>query len=230
MSTFWVVLVVLSANSAASEALSGAHQSPATVEQEPLVPFRTGVELRNAVRADLKHFARPDNEEAELAARRFLVLYRELQADRELARSQREPLRQKIRGRLMALSVQIKKRAAIEKRLAGDKRPKSVAVPDNLGDVLGQRGGFGGGMMGRPGLGGPMMGGGRFGGGTPVNDNGEQLVELIQTTIAPKTWDVNGGLGSIYYWQPGHALIIRQTGEVHEQIGGVLGQLGKLGR
>ena len=74
-----------------------------------------------------------------------------------------------------------------------------------------------------------MMGGGAFG-GQANNDYGEELVDLIQKTIAPSTWDVNGGLGSIYYWRPCRAMIIRQTGDVHDQIGGVLQQLGKAGR
>ncbi len=63
-----------------------------------------------------------------------------------------------------------------------------------------------------------------------VPDYGQDLVDLIQRTIAPTTWDVNGGQGSIYYWSHGRALIIRQTDEVHEQIGGVLEQLGRMNR
>ena len=196
---------------------------------------RTGIELREAASAALRRWARPssmitDDKEAELAAREFLVLYGELQADRKMARSQREPLRHKIRGRLMALAGQIKKRVAVEKRLADAKRPESVNAAKLPRDVLGQRRGFGGRGFGGPGFGGGMMGGGRFGGGPPNDDHGEELVELIQKTIAPHTWDVNGGLGSIYYWRQGRALIIRQTGDVHDQIGGVLEQMGKMGR
>jgi hypothetical protein len=47
-------------------------------------------------------------------------------------------------------------------------------------------------------------------------------LELIQDTIAPTTWDVHGGHGVVRYWAPGHALIIRQTGDVHEQLGRLL--------
>jgi type 1 glutamine amidotransferase len=43
--------------------------------------------------------------------------------------------------------------------------------------------------------------------------------------IAPGTWDVNGGAGSIYYWAPGHAMVILQTDDVHDQIADVLLQL-----
>ena len=52
-----------------------------------------------------------------------------------------------------------------------------------------------------------------------------RLIDLIQTTIAPETWDVNGGKGSIRYHSPLQVLVVRQTGEVHHQLGGVLGQL-----
>jgi hypothetical protein len=34
---------------------------------------------------------------------------------------------------------------------------------------------------------------------------------------------VHGGPGVIIYYQPGHALVIRATPEIHERIGGALG-------
>ena len=78
---------------------------------------------------------------------------------------------------------------------------------------------------------GGRMGGRPFGGGAgmQVPDYGQELVELIQTVIRPETWDVNGGPGTIYYWYPGRALVIRQMGEVHEEIGGALDQLRRAG-
>lgn len=58
-------------------------------------------------------------------------------------------------------------------------------------------------------------------GGGP-QDDGQALVELIQATIAPQSWDVNGGPGTIIYWPAWHVLVVRQTDDVHEQIGGVV--------
>ena len=52
-----------------------------------------------------------------------------------------------------------------------------------------------------------------------------RLIDLIQTTIAPETWEVNGGRGTIRYYSPLQVLVVRQTGEVHHQLGGVVGQL-----
>ena len=60
-------------------------------------------------------------------------------------------------------------------------------------------------------------------------DNGQQLVDLIQNTISPKSWDVNGGNCSIYYWQQQHAIVVRATGDVHGQISDTLEQLNRAG-
>jgi hypothetical protein len=62
-------------------------------------------------------------------------------------------------------------------------------------------------------------------GGAAVRDDGRQLVELIQQTIAPSSWDVNGGPGTVMYYPPLRVLVIRQTGETHGVIGDVLGGL-----
>jgi hypothetical protein len=54
---------------------------------------------------------------------------------------------------------------------------------------------------------------------------GPELVELIQATISPDTWNINGGRGAIVYYGPLHVLVVSAPDEVHAQIGGVLGQL-----
>ncbi|MFN0056313.1 MAG: hypothetical protein ACKV0T_29560 [Planctomycetales bacterium] len=59
------------------------------------------------------------------------------------------------------------------------------------------------------------------GGGATVAEAAE-LIDLIQSTIAPESWDVNGGRGTIRYYRPLHVLVVRQTAEVHAQIGGTL--------
>jgi hypothetical protein len=55
--------------------------------------------------------------------------------------------------------------------------------------------------------------------------NAQALINLIEQTVGAGTWESQGGGGSIYYYAPLHALVIRQTDEVHRQIGGVLGNL-----
>src|SRR5205823_9827969 len=54
-----------------------------------------------------------------------------------------------------------------------------------------------------------------FGGGAFPNDNGLALVELIERTINPAFWDVNGGPGTIVYYAPLQCLVVRATSEVH---------------
>ena len=201
-----------------------AQQSVAAMRESPPPP-RTGAELRVATRAALRRWARVDHTHAPLAAREFLVLYRELQADDELARTQRDQLRRKVRGRLMAISKQIARRIAVEQARAKHGRPESVDAAALGNDVLAQVGGFGGfGRQGR--FGGGMMGGPAM----PNDDHGQALVELIQETIAPSTWDINGGPGAIRYWRPGRAIVVRQMGGVHDQIGDVLEQMHRLGQ
>lgn len=63
-------------------------------------------------------------------------------------------------------------------------------------------------------------------GGAP-NAQADELTRLIETTVAPETWDVNGGRGTIRFWSQSPALVIRQTGEVHPQIGETLNALRK---
>ena len=68
-------------------------------------------------------------------------------------------------------------------------------------------------------------GGGGGGQQNAAADNGQALVDLIQNTISPKSWDANGGNCTIYYWQQQHAIVVRATGEIHDQISDALQQL-----
>jgi hypothetical protein len=195
--------------------------------RESRVGLRTGADLRDAVRDALPRWARPTDTRADEAARVFLRLHEELRADTELSRSQRKYFLTKVRIRLNQLSDQITKRIAREKRLAKGRKPKSVQLPDDKGPALAQQQGRpGGGLAPRLGMGGAGFGG-RPG---QVPDHGQELVDLIQTVIRPESWDVNGGPGTIYYWYPGRALVIRQMGDVHGQVGGALDQLRRAGR
>ena len=242
MSTLWIAVLALAVVPGDGSSLAGVTTPSAAVEEQLLVPPRTGTDLRDAVRSAMRRWARADSKQAEPAAREFLTLYREIEADDRLARTQRLELGTKLRSRLFKLSEQITRRAAIEKRLAKNRQPKSVDAASLGNGVLAQIGGFGrpggiampgfaGAGFGGPGPGGGMMGGGPFGGGGRYSyDHGPELVDLIQQTIAPHTWDVNGGLGSIYYWRPGRAMVIRQTGDVHGQVGGLLQQMGRMER
>ena len=55
--------------------------------------------------------------------------------------------------------------------------------------------------------------GGRMG---APQDNGQQLVDLIQNTIDPASWRDNGGNAAIHYYQPGRVLVINGSQRIHE--------------
>jgi hypothetical protein len=217
--------------------VEGDHTStaPATVENrdsaraaerhKTAAPICPEKELEERTRKALRHWAKVGKADAPIAAREFLAVFDNLKHDTALTRSTRQQLIGQVRNRLVRLAEIIAKSSAQKGR---------NDVPPHLGDVrdapqvLGQ---LGGGLNNPGGLGNqnrPAQGG--FA-GNPANnfppDAGEDLVALIQKAIAPAHWDINGGPGSIYYWRPRHALVIRASEEVHEQIGGVLGQLHK---
>jgi hypothetical protein len=217
MSTLWIAAILVAAaqgdaspkpdTAKSPPAVSEAAEAPvaeATVaeKKKPQVVLRSGRELKKATEEALRRWARCEDKKAAAAAREFLVLYRELQRDDKLGRATRNRLYSKVRYRLLALAPQIAKRAAIDKRLAKQKAARSqatTATTDQSADK-------------------PTTGGARGGGAVGNDDHGEQLVELIHATIFPHTWDVNGGLGSMYYWRNGRALVVRQSQEGHEQL------------
>ena len=63
------------------------------------------------------------------------------------------------------------------------------------------------------------------GAGQPTADPAQELIELIQKTIQPASWDANGGPGTIKYFPPSQVLVIRQTEEVHDRLGDALRQM-----
>lgn len=60
-----------------------------------------------------------------------------------------------------------------------------------------------------------------------VLDFGPALVQLIQSTISPQTWDVNGGPGTIIYYRPLFLMVVRAPLQTQEDVGDVLGALRK---
>jgi hypothetical protein len=58
-----------------------------------------------------------------------------------------------------------------------------------------------------------------------ILDYGPELVDVIQQTISPATWNINGGNGAVVYFAPRRALVISAPETVHDKIDGVLGQL-----
>lgn len=184
-------------------------QSASTVQKPAGGVTRSAAELRVAVHAALRQWARPGDSLADRAARDLLDLFKEVVEHPTLARESRKELALQLRSRLSALAQQITNRDA-----------KSVAMPHGNRTILGQAAGPGAGMG--------------AGAGNQSNPDagsaGQDLVEVIRRTIAPGTWDVNGGQGAIMFWRQGAALVVRQTEEVHAEIGHLIGALEQAGR
>lgn len=97
-----------------------------------------------------------------------------------------------------------------------------AAGPNN--GMLAQRGG------GWAALGGVQMAGESGVGDADVADNtGNDLAEVIQTTVAPESWERMGGRGTIRYW-PARARAARIDGDVQHSILGLLDQMNRRGR
>jgi hypothetical protein len=47
----------------------------------------------------------------------------------------------------------------------------------------------------------------------------ESLVRVLQKTVEPNSWDVVGGTGVAEYFAAGRSLVVRQTAEVHKEVG-----------
>lgn len=52
-----------------------------------------------------------------------------------------------------------------------------------------------------------------------------QLIDLIEATVRPESWDVAGGAGSIRYFDNGHGLVVSASEEVHQELGDLLQKL-----
>jgi hypothetical protein len=219
MSPILVALLTMTAP-AAEPAASGTLPPGVVAVEAPDAVARKGYELRDAIREALKRWAKPSDAEADEAARELISLFIELERDDELARTQQKSLKTKVRNRLLELRDQIARRVAVARRLEKERaREKRGSAGDNSDSLA--SGTSDEALLLDPA---PARGGGAMG----QVDYGQGLIDLIQTVVRPESWDVHGGPGSIFYWYPGRALVIRQTDEIHDEILGVLEQLRRM--
>lgn len=197
-------------------------------DARPEAAVLRGRALSDEASACLRRWAGASPSQARQAATDYLRVHDLLSADQSLARSDREVLLHKIRGRLKALLPEVSKQLAARGAERAEPSPLTVQLtrPTVLGQMAmpGGRGGMGWGMGG-----GQPWGAGVGQGGPAQADAGNDLADLIQKTIAPSTWNVNGGPGAIYYWSPGRSLVISASQDVHDQLGNLLDQLRRAG-
>jgi hypothetical protein len=245
MSVAWILLVAAMGVLPADSSQPAASSSAATATVAPA--NRSAKDLRKVV-ADSLHRANAAKGVDRVSAVAAIVdLFRELGKDHQLSPQERQRLGVEIRSRLLRFAAEFQheiSRAA--QRLAADSEGiagADAALDDlkNLVDVirknvgpedwvLAQRIGAPGGA-GQAGVGGGAQAGGGSASGSALDQqaeaNGQALVELIQDTIAPNSWDIRGGPGSIVYFNPLRCLVVRQTGEGHDALGDLLGGVRK---
>ena len=184
------------------------------------------------INADLRVFLRreavaKEDTDQVAAILDLCALYEELKRDPRLADSPTlETYRIKIRSRLMSFQSDLEKRQARAERLARRRgetfdpvlMQQAERTTEDLANQMS--------LVGQT-FGGPAQvfsrAGGAYGGG--VGDYGADLVSLIENTIAPEFWDTVGGPGTIMYYRPLHALVVRATSEIHHTLGGTLDAL-----
>jgi hypothetical protein len=205
---------------------------------------QAAAELRGTVRAALKTAASAKDHDQQEAARALVRLYQQLEQDSSLNVTERAGLRAAVRYRLARISKQLQSRVAREtaaaprgKQAGATQQPiQSDSPPGEFQQfpMAAQQFGFppqqnpwvGAAGANRQGQFGPGLFGQTQAAQQPA-DRGQELVELIENTIAPDTWAVHGGEGTIHYFRPAFALIVNQSANEHDQLGGLLQQLRK---
>jgi len=227
-----VLLLVLLSSPSQTDSLQ---QTAADLKQRPFHEIhrdlRTGLRWEAGARTSVERAA---------AVYRLTEIYTEIRRDPRLATSNTlNGYKARLWGRLTKVKDDIRKHVSHQQRLgrrrenstrddqAGDNQAgdnQVAAVAKSLSDTLSLVGGSSGGPA-------KLLSqvGGSFGGGA-IPDYGPDLVALIQRTIVPEFWDVQGGPGTIVYYRPLMVLVVRATDDVHHRIGGTLGGVRAAGR
>jgi hypothetical protein len=170
------------------------------------------------------------NEPAEQAAaiRALCALHRQIVADARYATSDvLKEYRARLWSRLTKIKTEQKQQLAREAR-GGERQALlddvatiesadavSLAAADTLATSLSLLDATQGGA-------GPLL---AYGGAAVAPNLSVELIALIERTINPTFWDVNGGPGSIVYYAPLQCLVVRATSEIHGHVGGAIGGL-----
>ncbi len=191
-------------------------------EAKKPLPRRTVSEWNKVVSTALRREALAKNDQERIEAIIALVsLYTEGAEARYLSDPVRKELRYKMRSRLVKIQKELKKKYCSndsKKKPANDKvavtaekDPDSSAYEKDKPKT-------------------PEKQPPARGGGAKLDDYADELIEIIQATISPDTWDINGGNGSIYYFRNGKAMVIRAPQQAHEKIGELMEGLRRAGQ
>lgn len=189
-------------------------------EQARRRPFNEiDTDIRDALRAEA--LAETDRQRSE-AVHRIVDIYQELRKDPRLGTSNTlKKYKAKLWSRMTRVKRDLERRLDREARSAkqGGDREELQAIEQATRNLATQMS-----MMNYT-MGGPSYvlerSGGAFGGRASF-DHSQELIDLIQRTIKPDFWDVHGGPGSMFYYRPLMALVVRATSEVHGNVGGLM--------
>ena len=154
----------------------------------------------------------------------MLPLYREI---RYHPRRLTSPTLERYRFQLRSRLLQIQKRLKRELARQAQESPRATSLAEATTNAVIDQMSLVGASAGGPSQ--LFASKGAFGGAARPPDFGLALVELIQATIEPDSWDVHGGPGTIVYYAPLHALVVRATSEVHHKIGGAVKVIRQVG-
>jgi hypothetical protein len=229
-----------SASSAADSSATASENTPlpanSSANVAPASPGRTPSQWRQSIADAMRKANSAKSGERGPAVETLAALFNELGQDQQLSATERNRLGAEIRSRLQRFANQFRYEATHRSTSNGAAGGAAAEGLDNLVDliaktigpqdwVLAQRIGPPGQQGGQAGAAANRNGGAASGFEADVNANGQALANLIEDTIAPDSWDVRGGPGSIYFYGPLRALVVRQTGEGHEAMDDLLNAL-----
>jgi hypothetical protein len=221
-----VLLLIVALSADVTEHPAGGSPSAASAAA-PRRYHEINQDIRDVLRAEVR--AGTQQERAE-AIKRMCALHEELAADPRLEASPTlKSYKAKLWSRMTRIQSELERQLPDADSGAGGRDAQAdlaslAAVADSMADHVSYLNDT---------LGGPSyvfsQSGGALGGGM-VNDHSQELIDLIQRTIQPDHWDVNGGPGSMFYYRPLMALVVRATSEVHGNVGGLLDALRRAGQ
>jgi len=216
------LLILLALNAVSADVPDGGKPTPSAERAVPRRYSEINADIREVLRAEA---LADTTQERAPAVRKMAALYRELLKDPRLETSDTlKKYKAKLWSRMTHIKTDLERQLEREAKKA--KRGKTdedlLAVRTATRSLAEQAS-----LMNYT-MGGPSYvlqhSGGAFGGGATY-DHGQELIDLIQRTIKPDFWDVHGGPGSIFYYRPLMALVVRATSEVHGNVGGLLNAL-----
>jgi len=179
----------------------------------------------STIRKEVSELLRTDAAETEDAARfrhvqRMSAVYLEIVGDERFVTNPiLQQQKSKLHTRLLKIRDELKRQRSIDKRTVDKRRSgddqQQREVAASLAAHL---------QLASQTLGGPAALIESAAGGAPV-DYADDLIDLITETISPTHWNVNGGEGSIMFYRPALALVVRASSEVQSGVGGLVGAL-----